>query len=951
MNEYEKFKKVKINNQNTSINFIDSLNKTKFEQLKEISQKTKLKINNKLNQDKNQTSSFKSEFQPKRAQNKIKNYIENTNTDYSKYKKVPHKTKKISRFNINPNELFPERASETNCHNYLLTKEFNNLILDTESKESKNKNSAKTINTSNSFKKNIKDDESKYMISKILRSKLNKKGSQAKNEKTKPKIRIQINEKKMNLIKNIQNTRLKNKENTKNDFIENYLILNKEIKSNMNNKNNISDNSHLLYIIDDEVNNIYQNIDNSKKYSYKTDYDFIINNKNNNKNIENISFELLKLNERKWLDELDDINNFLINNREIMDDNIYNRYIRQLVKINEHFNWLINSISKYFNQIFYENDNIINNCNINNIDLPKYENIWFKGFKWKGLFIRVIPKDVSKYIINEIKALNYFFLDFIQIIYGYKNFEHNKNPLSNYIIFPLISYSEINGFILYASTLINFNLKLYYGKSEFNNLKKIIIENNGFIQLFSNVNNSNYYLNIDKNNNIVKEKYLNDNNDELFINKMEKLYDNKDLSASKLFSEINIYHFLEIQKEKFLIFNVQEFIPKLFKLKIGSIINLNIFNVSNDSKKNLSLKYDLKYKKILNTNENQIVENLFKIKDNNNVLKKKDISLCGMNFRILYESQHIDNKNYKTKSFVDYLFNYEKKNNIEKNSFSIFKYESYVNEPYIIIYDLIEPIKLKYSLIKSKNNFYNNENNKLIKDSSDLYYLNSNYMSYFMNYCKMINNDNHIISYNNLKQNMKRFGINTNLRHLVLLNIDNKEIIDIIKLSFLVKIIKYIIDKKNSGILLDNINNNQKGSSIFSSKSSLYNNSLKEIRKEIIMYSIQSILYPNEVLSINKSFVESFYQNLVFYINILFIKFKLIHDYMSLKESFNIKNKYSSPKIFLKQIIKCARKKPFLFIKELQTKLNFILNPFILFKSSVSIESMNLRLLFSCQNE
>ena len=72
----------------------------------------------------------------------------------------------------------------------------------------------------------------------------------------------------------------------------------------------------------------------------------------------------------------------------------------------------------------------------------------------------------------------------------------------------------------------------------------------------------------------------------------------------------------------------------------------------------------------------------------------------------------------------------------------------------------------------------------------------------------------------------------------------------------------------------------------------------------------------------------------------MFIKFKLIKDYLSLNESFNINSIYPSSKVFLKDIIKCARKKPFLFIKELQYKLNFILNPYILFKSSLSIESM-----------
>ena len=87
----------------------------------------------------------------------------------------------------------------------------------------------------------------------------------------------------------------------------------------------------------------------------------------------------------------------------------------------------------------------------------------------------------------------------------------------------------------------------------------------------------------------------------------------------------------------------------------------------------------------------------------------------------------------------------------------------------------------------------------------------------------------------------------------------------------------------------------------------------------MLLYSIQSILYPNEALSTNKSFVENFYQNLVFYTKILFIKFKLIHNYMSLKESLNIINKYPTSKTFLKQIIKSSRKKPFLFIKELQS--------------------------------
>ena len=154
------------------------------------------------------------------------------------------------------------------------------------------------------------------------------------------------------------------------------------------------------------------------------------------------------------------------------------------------------------------------------------------------------------------------------------------------------------------------------------------------------------------------------------------------------------------------------------------------------------------------------------IKANSNI-KKKDINICGIHFRILYESQHINNKNYKSKCFVDYLYNCERKNNQEKNNFGILKYETYINEPYIILYDLIEPIKLKYSLIKSKSNLNEYKNSKRNKYSSEVFSLNNNYMSYFTNWCNMINNNIHITSYNHLKKNMKRYGIDTNLKYLI----------------------------------------------------------------------------------------------------------------------------------------------------------------------------------------
>ena len=926
MNENDKFKKIKLNNQNTSMNFIDSLNKTKFEQLKEISKKKKIKTNKKYI-DRN-AYLINTELPQKKSNNKLRNYISNTKSDYSKYKKVPHKTKKLSNFNLdsnNKNEIFPERASDTQSHNYHIKKELNNLFFDTEI------DFQNTINISNNIKKCMKDDDNKYIISKILKSKLQNKINKAKNDKPKPKIKILVNERKISLIKNTKNTKLKNHETNADNLIEKFLILNRDNKNNYNIKNN----SQILYIIDDEQNNIY----NNQKYSNKNDYDFIMSNKND-KNIQAISFELLKLNERRWIDELDDISNFLINNREILDDNIFNKYIRQLIKIKEHFNFLVNSIGKYFNYLFYEY--ATDNLNINNIDLPKYENIWFRGFKWKGLFIQVIPQEKSKFIINEVKSLNYFFLDFIQIVESYKNFQHNKNPLSNYIIFPLISYCEINGFVLSASTLINLESNLFYDKSELNGIKNLIKENKGYIQLYSNLNDSSfYYLDINKNNQINDDKDIYYTN-KLFIHSKEKLFDIKDLEASKLFREINIYHFIKIQKEKYLIFNVNEFIPSLFVMKKDSIINLNMFSALKESINLLSSKFDLKSKKILdkNANQNPIIQNIFKTKINSTI-KNKDIIFNGIHFRILYETHNINNKNYKTKNFVDYLFNYEKMNIKEKNNFNILKYEKSINEPYIILFDLIEPIKLKYSLIKkSPNSFFNKKNYD--KKESESYYIKSNFISYFLKWCKMINYNTDIKSYYGLKMNMKRYGIDTNLKHLILHNINNKDIIDIIKISFLTKAIKFMINKKETDNLFNNLNHND--SSIFSSKFSINIKSFNEIRKEMILYIIQSILYPDEILSINKTFFEIFYQNLVFYTKVMFIKFKLINDYLSINEQFNIQKIFPSNKLFLKQIIKCARKKPFLFIKELQYKLNFIINPYILFKSSLSIESMKNKL-------
>ena len=81
-----------------------------------------------------------------------------------------------------------------------------------------------------------------------------------------------------------------------------------------------------------------------------------------------------------------------------------------------------------------------------------------------------------------------------------------------------------------------------------------------------------------------------------------------------------------------------------------------------------------------------------------------------------------------------------------------------------------------------------------------------------------------------------------------------------------------------------------------------------------------------------------------------FYRKKIIDDYLSLGLLNNecIKNNFlysfiniKSTPDFLKHIILISRNKPFLFISEMEKKLKFIIEPFVKFKCSISIESMS----------
>ena len=731
--------------------------------------------------------------------------------------------------------------------------------------------------------------------------------------------------------------------NTENDLIE----IEKMI--NLSNKNGLS--NECLYIIDDEPENI--------KKIYSEDMEYHQNIKMNLNDKIKLTNTFLSLSERNWYNELNGLSELLIQTREKLELKVFNSYLLKIIKIYEDFNWIIDSISTYYINVKYKNTQFNNEEKIGLPDINSEK--WIKGFKWKGLYIKINNGDKNKTIINEIKALNYFFFDYLQIIDKYQF--KKDNQLSNLIIFPLIGYSIINGKTLTVSALINVD--------NINNLKniEIIKKNNGIIKLYSDLKNNNV------NNNSNNENY-NDNidNDDNLISTMGKKYYINDLLISKLFYNLTESHFLKIKNDKYIIFNIHKFVPHLFQVNFDFIQKVNFFSKIKNKRIFYSLNYDTKNKINIHQklskykNPKEVLKSLYYMNYSSSI-KTKDIVINNIYFRILYEKEtqtfdDLKNNSSFSTNFVDNLFNY---NYVNKNV----SIKTIIKEPYIIIYDLIEPTKIKYSLIKSNKNYVFNEiinKTKSIKgktnNTSDInsnasiekekenkvtkrvFYLESNYLSFFMSWCKSLSqNAYNIKSYSDLKQYMNKYGINSIMRFFSLAIIDNEEITDIIKISLLVKAIKFIFNKEN--------NNN-------------LTKTEESIKCKLYKY-IKSILYPSEILPKERTFFDILFRELVFYANLLFLKLKLIDYYLNLEllslgdikdQNINVDISFNSlkeekmkvisqkltglnsPETFLIHIISIARKKPFLFLSELECKLNFLINPFIKFKSSLSIESM-----------
>ena len=669
--------------------------------------------------------------------------------------------------------------------------------------------------------------------------------------------------------------------------------------------NNFSFNDKIL-----KENNLYfikkeEKTNYNEKYSTENDYYKIIKSYNGDKLL--TTYLLLKLNERNWIKESIEISE-MIKNR---DENFQiNKFLSQIIKLYNDFNWLIESLSTYFFYSFFKKKenkfpiNFLQDTNLPSVD----SNDWFNGFEWKGLFIRVQKSQQSKKLFNEMKALNYLFFDYIQIIDNYKI--NIDNLLLNEIILPILSYNEICGMILFATPII-------------------------------------YYLNMDDSFYNKEVFNLSENNDLKIKHNFEN-FSFQDLESSEIFSNISSENLLKINHPKydkytkFLIYNITKCIPSLFSFT--SFKKYNFFSYISNKR-----KY---YNYLLNQNYSR--EKLYPqdiLKDNFSFSYNKKTTYIiekyydGVYFKIFYNIKD-SNENYQQNPFIDMLLNNDIFINENKDSTNQLNKKT-ISSQCIVQYELSNEIKLKYSLIKPLK--LNDDDN-----FSNIYYAKTNYFIYFDNWCKMISKNNYNIStYKGLRENMKKFGINFALVFFSIFSIQNPNIIDILKIGILTKLLKWVFNNEDNINIMSSINNynEEKKSNIFiinnfnflKNNDCFFNN-----RKEKLYYLIKSILYPNEILPISKDYYTFLYQQLTFIMNIKFLKWKLLDEYF-FTDFFSQKNKsilnYFSPKNFLYDIILIARKKPFLFLSTLEEQLNFNIEPFIKFKSSISLESLSEKLL------
>ena len=336
---------------------------------------------------------------------------------------------------------------------------------------------------------------------------------------------------------------------------------------------------------------------NNIQYSNDNEYSKTIT---NSKSKDELYRAILSLNERQWIKELMNLSANIFSNKGNMDTFIFNRYLKAIIDIYSHFRLVIEALCSNIEK----NDN--------------YE----KGVEWKGLYIKSYMRNKAKMVIEEVKAMQFAFFDFLQLVETQSDFPN--------ILFPLIGYAIKGNKVVCVSTIvvseesenitINCDTPLLASISSKNNV--ITLCNNYY---FSNNKYTNKCYAIVNAYDLIEPLYKSEDNSMYYL-EHDILCEVKSESVEKFFEEkFNIDNFcvsnLTYKKEDYgdikkFIFSYKDVEQKLklyyyaneIKLKYSIINSANLsFQIYNDFfyRSNYASHFS-RWLKMITTNDTQI---------------------------------------------------------------------------------------------------------------------------------------------------------------------------------------------------------------------------------------------------------------------------------------------------------------------------------------------------------
>ena len=905
---------------------------------------TKKRISLENNQKSNINKSIKKAYMNNIEFNNIKKKNANTH----KFRLINPKNKIPSRNNINKDISFISYKAKKEEISRIVTNKLNHSFtgekIPLDNTRSNSRENKKILNMS--FNERIIDNN-------------NIKTSKKKNNNIFTDRNASLCTKNSDMINTNMNSKIIKDEDDTEKLISN---LNEQIK-----KEKINKKDSLILSFDDFENTnekeefqLYYlnefNFNSDNKYSKEKDFDDIIQSQIY-KNKVNFTNLILSLPERKWYSELIELSEKLKYSRQKknIDDSFLIEYLNKIIKIHNHFNHLIWAISYFYsNSLFLKKNYWFKNDKIN---LPHFKSLeYIRGFEWKGLHIRVLTYDQAKKVIREIKALKYAFFDFLSL---FNNNYNDNNLLSNEIVFPLMSYSYIGGIVLYASV----EIKKFCYDSNYLNLNVIPKnETNRLDRLYKSLIRKSLRLS-DKNefnectidnsddNFSFDEKIL---NEEINISN----YSTNDLGNTKILKKINESNLLKIfdeynddnkkdRKHKFILKNIYELIPELFKEDDNTIYKkLNILNC-------IDIKNEFKEPRFVNltkisnldkNNEMNILSKLIRInatKENIGIYKNK---IDEIKYKIIFynNKKGIKINEQITKFFVQFplIQNYELSRLLITEYLNVGNLNAILNKYYkentqeipdrnIIIYKTKFQTKKKLALLSISETKENNIPNS-----------NEEFISYVKQFSSELSSSfNKISNVDNLFAFCDKYGFNKKFLPFCLEYISNEHISNIIQIYLYISFIKKFYNYREGQNLLMKLAlfERNKDDSIINSSETIKNNNIIETQKKFFLDVIKLIFLPVEYLKEeNNTFSKIFFENISFFIFLKMLKIKNFEKYINFKSSL--------AQIEIKQILQnfneISRNNCFLFLDTLERMVNIRINPFIKYKSSIDINNI-----------